>query len=145
MSREELRAWMESDNRQWLAAFNAGNLDELIAHYDEQATVVDPRVGPIQGYAAVKNFWREQLQTSTAHTFEIVDVYQRGDLAYQICKWTVKFHGQRYSGNTMRVFERQADDKWLTKVHMLNLSLSPSLLWRGLFSFFTALWRGSRI
>jgi ketosteroid isomerase-like protein len=145
MSSEEPRAWMESDNRQWLAAFNAGKLDELVARYDEQATVVDPRVGPIQGSAAVKSFWREQLQTSTDHTFQIVDVYQRGDLAYQIAKWTVKLHGQRYAGYTIRIFECQADGKWLTKVHMLNLSLSPSLLWRGLFSFFTGLWRGSRI
>jgi len=37
MSPEELRAWMESDNRQWLAAFNAGQLDELVARYDAQA------------------------------------------------------------------------------------------------------------
>jgi ketosteroid isomerase-like protein len=145
MAPEELRAWMEADNQQWLAAFNTGKLDELVARYDEQATVVDPRLGTVQGKAALTRFWREQLQTSTDHTFDIVEVYRQGELAYQIAKWTVKLHGQRYAGYTLRIFERQADGQWLTKVHMLNLSLSPSLLWRGLLSFATALGRGSRV
>ena len=144
MSPEELRAWMESDNQQWLAAFNAGKLDELVARYDEQATIVDPRLGPVQGNAAVRGFWSEQLQTSTDHTFDIIDVYEQGDLSYQIAKWTVKLHGQRYTGYTLRIFKRQTDGRWLTKVHMFNLSLTPSLLWRGPFSFFTGLWRGLR-
>jgi ketosteroid isomerase-like protein len=170
MSPEELRAWMEADNREWLAAFNTGQLDALVARYDEQATIVDPRAGPITGKAAVTNFWREQLQTSTDHTFEIVDcafypakeagdLDQRGDLAYQIAKWTVKLHGQRYSGYTLRIFVGRvnspeipavgagisgSDGKWLTKVHMFNLSLSPSLLWKGPLSYFGALWPSPR-
>jgi hypothetical protein len=66
MSPEELRAWMESDNRQWL---------------------VDPRLGPVQGKSAVKRYWREQLQTSTDHTFDIVRARTGGLLRRRVIAW----------------------------------------------------------
>jgi ketosteroid isomerase-like protein len=117
---EDLRAMMEADNTEWLAAFNTGDVDQLGAKYAEQATVVDPQQGPIQGVDAIKRYWSEGIKGATDHTWEIVYMYQRGELAYQIATWTVKSGGQLYAGNTVRIFERQSDGRWLTKVHMFN-------------------------
>jgi ketosteroid isomerase-like protein len=117
---EDLRTLMETDNIEWLAAFNTGDVDRLGAKYAADATVVDPQQGPIQGVEAIKRFWSEGVKHVTDHTWEIVDVYQMGDLAYQIATWTAKSGGQIGAGNTVRIFERQADGRWLTKVHMFN-------------------------
>ena len=111
---------METDSREWLAAFNTGDVDGIGAKYAAQATVVDPQQGPIQGVEAIKRYWSEGVKQATDHTWEIVEAHQRGDLAYQIATWTVKIGGQIFAGNTVRIFGRQADGRWLTKVHMFD-------------------------
>jgi len=54
-----------------------------------------------------------------------IDVKGDGKYAYQIAKWTVEISkpGKKkvsHSGNTVRVFERQPDGGWKTRVHMFN-------------------------
>ena len=60
------------------------------------------------------------------HTFEIVAIQQDEKLAYQIAEWTVLVttatgETTKASGNTVRIFEREAGGEWLTKVHIFNL------------------------
>ena len=62
--------------------------------------------------------------------FEIIDVGADGRYAYQVTKTTaqlVRDTGEKIpvSGHTVRIFERQRDGSWKTKVHMFNRPNAP--------------------
>lgn len=123
----DLRAAMEADNARWLAAFNTPNPADFVAMYTSDAQLLPPGEQPINGGPdAIRQFWESRIKMGVKeHTFEIVSVHEDGKYAYQVAKWTVvlvKDSGERtpLAGNTVRVFERQADGGWLTKVHIYN-------------------------
>lgn len=125
---EDFRAVMEADNVRWLAAYNTRNLAAFPAMYTEDAVVLPPGTQPVTGRDAIGQFWENWIKRGNRkdHTFEIVSVQQDGKYAYQVARWTVvvvKDNGEttQLSGNTVRIFERQVDGKWLTKVHIFNL------------------------
>jgi uncharacterized protein (TIGR02246 family) len=124
---DPLRDAMEKDNAAWLAAFNNGNAQAFLSMYAKDALLLPPGTQPVTGGPeAIKQFWESRIKAGVReHTFEIVSVHEDGKYAYQVARWTaalVKDSGERtvYSGNTVRVFERQGDGRWLTKVHIYN-------------------------
>lgn len=124
---EDLRAAMEADNARWLAAFNGGNPAAFATMYTKDAVVLPPGAPPVTGGPeAIVSFWKGVIARGLKdHTFEVVSVAQDGRYAYQVARWTVvlaKDTGERIalSGNTVRVYERQSDGTWLTKVHIYN-------------------------
>jgi len=123
----DLRGAMEADNARWLAAFNTPNPAAFPAMYTNDALLLPPGAQPVTGGPeAIKQFWESRIKAGAKdHTFEIVSVHEDGKYAYQVAKWTVvvvKDTGEKtpFSGNTVRIFERQGDGTWLTKVHMFN-------------------------
>lgn len=125
---EDLRAAMEADNARWLAAYNTRNAAAFPAMYTKDAVLLPPGAQPITGPEAIEQFLENRLKAGNRkdHTFEIVSIQQDGKYAYQVARWTVvvvKDSGEatNLSGNTVRIFERQGDGKWLTKVHIFNL------------------------
>ena len=118
---------MEADNARFLAAYNAPDPGAFLALYTQDAVLLPPGVEPVAGGPeAIKQFFEQGIKAGlTDHTFEIVSVHADGKYAYQVARWTivlVKGTGERipFSGNTIRIFERQSDGTWLTKVHMFN-------------------------
>lgn len=94
--------------------------------YTKDAILLPPGAQPVSGPEAIGQFWESRLKPGNRkdHTFEIVSLQQGGKYTYQLARWTlivVKDTGEKLSGNTVRIFERQADGKWLTKVHIFNL------------------------
>lgn len=125
---EDLRAVMEADNARWLAAYNTNTPAAFPAMYAKDAVLLPPGAQPVNGNEAIGKFWEARLKPGNRkdHTFEIVSIHQDGKYAYQVARWTVvvvKDTGERtkFSGNTVRVFERQPDGGWLTKVHIFNV------------------------
>lgn len=125
---KDLRAVMEADNARWLAAYNTNNPGAFPAMYTKDALLLPPGAQPVNGAEAIGQFWGNRLKPGNKkdHTFEIVDIQQDGKLAHQIARWTVvvlKDTGEpsKLSGNTVRIFERQPDGSWLTKVHIFNV------------------------
>ena len=97
--------------------------------YTEDAVVLPPGAQPVKGRQAIGGFWENRLKPGNRkdHTFEIVSVRHEGNLAYQVARWTVrvvKENGEstKLAGNTVRIFERQPDGAWLTKVHIFNVT-----------------------
>jgi uncharacterized protein (TIGR02246 family) len=95
--------------------------------YAKDAILLPPGGQPVHGRDAIGKYWEEGMKEGgvTDHTFEIVKVYGDGKYAYQVAVWTVivvshKGDHEKRSGNTARIFERQPDGKWLTKVHIFN-------------------------
>ncbi len=127
MRTEDLRATMEADNARWLAAFNKPNPAAFPAMYTKDAILLPPGAQPVtDGPEAIRQFWEAGIKRGFRdHTFEIVSTHIDGQYAYQVARWTVnlvKDTGEKtpFSGNTVRLFERQPDGRWLTKVHIYN-------------------------
>lgn len=125
---DDLRAAMEADNARWLAAYNTQNGAAFPAMYTKDAVVLPPGAQPVSGREAIGQFWASRIKGGNRkdHTFEIVSLQQDGKYASQVARWTlmvVKDTGEatHLSGNTVRIFERQDDGQWLTKVHIFNL------------------------
>ena len=78
------------------------------------------------GPEAIRQFWEGAIaRGAKEHAFEIVSTHEDGRYAYQVARWSVvlvKEDGERtpVTGNTVRIYERQDDGRWLTKVHMYN-------------------------
>jgi uncharacterized protein (TIGR02246 family) len=124
---DKLREAMEADNARWLAAFNTPKPAAFPAMYTQDAILLPSGKQPVTGPAAIKQFWEGNINSGVSdHTFEIISTRADGKYAYQVARWTVNFvkkGGTKIplSGNTVRIFERQADGKWLTKVHIFNM------------------------
>ena len=123
---DKLREAMEADNARWLAAFNTPKPAAFPAMYTQDAILLPSGKQPITGPEAIKQFWEGTIKSGVRdHTFELISTRADGKYAYQIAGWTVNFVKEGgtkvpLSGNTVRIFERQADGKWLTKVHIFN-------------------------
>ena len=124
---EDLRSAMEADNVKWLKAFNTRNTEVMPGMYTPDAIIMAPNSAPVKGREAIGQFWDKMLKDGKLkdHTFDIVDVKQVGNQAYQVARYTLVSVAEdgksaNAAGNAVRIFERQADGTWLTKVQIFN-------------------------
>lgn len=67
----------------WLAGWNAHDLDAVLAHFSDDAVFTSPVArqlldasdGVLRGKAAIRGYWEEGLRRIPDLRFEIVDVY----------------------------------------------------------------------
>lgn len=123
----DLRAEMQANNAAWLAAYNSFDGPALGKFYSSDAMILLPGARPIVGAEAITKFWQDRIRDRKRrnHTFQIVSVSSHGKLAYQVAKFTVdvvddKGEVTEVAGNTVRIFERQSNGNWLTKVQIWN-------------------------
>ena len=120
---EEFQAAMEANNAKWLQAYNTQDAKTLGTMYAEDAILIAAGGQPIQGSKDIEAYWAEDVKGYVEHTWKILETRDENDLAYQVAEWTVAERGgaAQYSGNTVRILERQPDGAWLTKVHMFSV------------------------
>ena len=120
---EDLAAVMEANNAKWLQAYNAQDVEMLSKMYADDAILIASGAQPIQGAKDIEAYWAEDVKGYSDHTWRILETRGANDLAYQVAEWTVaeRGTGTQYSGNTVRILERQPDGEWLTKVHMFSV------------------------
>jgi uncharacterized protein (TIGR02246 family) len=123
----DLRAQMEAANATFLTAYNSQNGAAFKALYTPDAMLLAPGSQPLLGAEAIGAFWADRIKGGSRknHTFEIVSVWADGRYAYQVARYTVDVVNDKgeifkSAGNTVRIFERQPDGKWLTKLHIFN-------------------------
>ena len=114
---------METNNASWLQAYNTQDAATLGRMYADDAILIAAGSQPIHGAKDIGAYWAEDVQGYGEHTWNILETRGAGDLAYQVAEWTVaeRGSGAHYSGNTVRILERQPDGEWLTKVHMFSV------------------------
>jgi len=123
---QDLRSEMEAANAEWLAAYNAQQGPSLATMYSNDATLLPPDSPPISGAAAIGKYWSDDIKSGNFknHTWKILSIQQAGKDVVQLATFTIDFvkDGQttHYQGNTVRVLEKGANGKWLTKVHIYN-------------------------
>jgi uncharacterized protein (TIGR02246 family) len=120
---DDFRAAMEANNAKWLQAYNAQDAKALGAMYAEDALLIAAGAQPIRGAKDIEAYWRADVRDYREHTWVILETRSDNDLAYQVAEWTVvaRSGGQEYSGNTVRLLERQPDGRWLTNIHMFSV------------------------
>ena len=68
--------------RDWIAAWNSHNLDDILSHYDEKVVLTSPVAarllgdpsGTVSGIAALRNYFQKGLEFFPELRFELHDV-----------------------------------------------------------------------
>ena len=127
-AQDNIRAAMEAANKEWSAAYNSLNGKAFPALYTKDAVLMPPGVPPINGSEAIGQFWTDLIKAGNRKNFaiDIANIQRDGKYAYQTARWTldlVKDTGDvtKVVGSSVRIFEEQADGKWLAKVHIYNV------------------------
>jgi ketosteroid isomerase-like protein len=123
---QDVRPAMEAANAQFLAAFNNPNPAAFPSLYTADGILIFHGGPPITGPEAIRQFWESRIKAGAKnHTFEIINTWVDGKYAYQFARASVELipdTGEKIliSGHTVRIFERQDDGTWKTKIHMFN-------------------------
>ena len=73
----------EAFANEWIAAWNAQDLDRILSHYGENVIFRSPRIvlitgdetGIVRGMDALRTYWRKALDQNTDLRFELERVY----------------------------------------------------------------------
>jgi ketosteroid isomerase-like protein len=128
---EDIRPAMETANAQFLAAFNTPNPSAFLPLYTKDSVLYFQGAPPVTGPEAIKQFWESRIKLGIRdHTFDIIEAGADGKYAYQVAKATVQLvrdTGEKIltAGHTVRIFEKQSDGTWKTKIHMFNRPTAP--------------------
>ncbi len=123
---DDIRPVMEAANAQFLKAFNAPAPADFVAQYTADAVLFFQGSPPVTGPEAIRQFWEGRIKLGVRdHTFDIIETGSDGRYAWQVARTTVQLvrdAGEKtlIAGNSLRVFEKQSDGTWKTKVHMWN-------------------------
>jgi uncharacterized protein (TIGR02246 family) len=107
----------EETPRLWAEAFNAGDLDALVALYEEDAILVPQPGEAVAGIEAIAEALSALLATQPTFYLEVRKVLQTGDIALSFADWTLRGTGPEgeaieMSGQTSDVLCRQPDGTW---------------------------------
>lgn len=128
---DDIRPAMEAANTRFLTAFNKPDLAAFLLLYTADSVLYFQGAPPVSGPEAIKQFWESRIKLGARdHTFEIIEAGADGNYAFQVTKTTVQLvrpTGEKtaISGHTLRIFEKQNDGTWKTKIHMFNRSGAP--------------------
>jgi ketosteroid isomerase-like protein len=106
-------------DRAYAEAFNAHNLDALLALYEEHAIHVGPLSHePVKGKAAIRDALEHSLRVRGSMTLETTYCYQSDDIALLRSKWRVAGKAPdgrpvEIAGISSDVARRQKDGSWL--------------------------------
>jgi uncharacterized protein (TIGR02246 family) len=122
---EDIRPAMETANAQFLKAFNTPDPAAFVSQYTADAVLFFQGSPPVTGPEAIRQFWESRIKLGIRdHTFDIVETGSDGGYAWQVSKTTVQLVRETektpIAGNSVRIFEKQRDGTWKTKVHMWN-------------------------
>jgi ketosteroid isomerase-like protein len=102
----------------FLRAFNAGDIDALMALYEPHAILVAQSGELAQGHAALREGFDAFLRFKPILTLEQYTLIPNGDLTLFVDKWTLQGTGPdgqpvHMAGTPTDVFRQQTDGRWL--------------------------------
>lgn len=105
-------------HQQFEAAFNAGNIDGLMALYEADCALIGAPGSVASGPDQVRAGLEGLLALNGTARLTTRDVVQVGDLALLSCSWTLDGAGPdgqplSIGGTTAEVARRQPDGRWL--------------------------------
>jgi uncharacterized protein (TIGR02246 family) len=128
---DDIRPAMESANAAFLTAFNTPNPAAFLPLYTKDAVLFFQGAPPVAGPEAIRKFWESRINLGIRdHTFDIIETAADGKYAFQLAGTTVQLvrdNGEKtlIAGHSVRIFEKQSDGTWKTKIHMFNRPSAP--------------------
>ena len=117
----EARQAIEKINAEFADAFGRGDAAASVAGYAEDCAVLAPNQPPARGRQAVETLFNEMMaEIEGTVSFEIVEVVEAGDLAYQWATYSLEGKEESDSGQLVEVFNRQADGSWKIRLSIFN-------------------------
>ncbi|OYY50038.1 MAG: DUF4440 domain-containing protein [Methylophilales bacterium 28-44-11] len=118
---------IQAINTKFDQAFNAKQVDNIVALYAEGAVVMPAPAGtPVTGVPGLKDLFEGLIKAGVIeHQLTMIDVVEDGNLAYQIGNWAGAMVGedgvkQMFGGNVQLVYRKQADGQWKAVTHIWN-------------------------
>ena len=104
--------------RLWAETFRAGDLDALVALYEEEDAMLVPQPGEaVTGIDGIREALSAFLALRPTFNLEVRKVLQTGDLALSFADWTLSGIGPdgepiEMAAQTSDVLRRQSDGSW---------------------------------
>jgi uncharacterized protein (TIGR02246 family) len=118
---------VDRTNREFVAAFNRGDMATVASCYVEDAKVMPPGSEVVQGREAIEQFWRGvQKQMGVKEvTLDSQEVEASGDIAHEVGTATLKIEPPGGQAATVPIkylvaWKRQADGAWRVAVDIWN-------------------------
>ncbi len=117
---------LDEINAKWISSIEAGDTNELMALYAENAVVFPPSSEILEGVTAIDAYFRD-LKNAGFNKYSIanVDLQANGTTAYATALWEavridVDGNKIKLGGNITNVMERQDDGNWKIKFQSWN-------------------------
>jgi uncharacterized protein (TIGR02246 family) len=113
----------EDVDRLFVDALNAGKLDELVALYEPQATLMPSPGKLVTGSAAIREALAQFVAGKPRMTLTPRLIAQTGDLAMIGSQWDLAMTGPdgkpvQMKGESVEVVRRQSDGRWLFAIDL---------------------------
>lgn len=104
-------------NAAWAHSYGLGDAGAVAAGYTDGALVVPPAAAPIEGQAAIKDYWAQRIADGQQIYVRVESADVRGNALIQSGVWSVQVtnpYGERAygGGDFMRILDRQEDGTW---------------------------------
>jgi uncharacterized protein (TIGR02246 family) len=93
-------------------AFNAGDVEALVALYEPDACMVKDDGSVVSGTAAVREIWSGFVALGGRINMTTRFVVEQGDVALLSNTWTFEGAGMTFSATTAEVARRSSDGAW---------------------------------
>lgn len=116
-------------NATWNAAFNSGDPAAVAALYADEAMLSPGNGEVLNGREQIEGLFRSFIDNGVHdHSIEVIDVYQDGDILYQVSTWQAygakQDDGARpvFGGILVNILHRDDGGEWKSRVHVWNTS-----------------------
>ncbi len=117
----ETRQAIEKINAEFIDAYNRGDAAATATGYIEDCAVLVPNQPTVRGRQAVETLFKGMIEEiGGTVNFEIVEVVDAGDLAYQWTTYSLEGGEESDAGQLVEVFNRQADGSWKIRLSIFN-------------------------
>jgi ketosteroid isomerase-like protein len=124
------RAAIEAHAQAWAKAFDARDMDALIAVTTEDVLLMDSNMPPVSGRKAARNALQQAFGNAKGQVATTTkEIQLAGDFAWRIAALTHKTAHETISGQALEIWQR-VDGKWQLHRQMSSTILAPSKLRR---------------
>jgi len=128
----DIRAKIDAVNKEFVDAFNRGDIAAAVGVYTEDATILPPNAEIMKGKGAITTFWQGAREMGVKEAkLETVELTPMGDkTACEIGKYVLKIHpegGEAFTdkGKYMMIWKLE-DGSWKWDSDAWNSSLPPT-------------------
>ncbi len=128
----DIRAKIDAVNKEFVDAFNRGDIAAAMGVYTEDATILPPNAEIMKGKGAITAFWKGARDMGVKEAkLETVELTPMGDnAACEIGKYVMKIHpegGEAFTdkGKYMMIWKLE-DGSWKWESDAWNSSLPPT-------------------